>query len=73
MPGASLGYCLKGELTVRFKDGTEEVLRAGDAFYWPPGHTFFTDKDAKQDCMLIEFSELADIVAMKKGLGDATK
>jgi hypothetical protein len=72
-PAPHWGYLLKGELTVRFKDGTEEVLRAGDAFYWPPGHTFFTAKDARQDCMLIEFTELADIEAMKAGLGDAKK
>jgi mannose-6-phosphate isomerase-like protein (cupin superfamily) len=60
-------------MTVCYKDGTEEVLRAGDAFYWPPGHTFFTDKDAREDCVLIEFSELADFLAMEKGLGHTGK
>jgi cupin domain len=72
-PAPHWGYCLKGELTVRFKDGTEEVLRAGDAFHWPAGHTFFTDKDAQQDCVLIEFSELADVTRMEKELGHAKK
>ena len=72
-PAPHWGYCLKGELTVRFKDGTEEVLRAGDAFHWRAGHTFFTAKDAQQDCVLIEFSERADIAAMEKGLGQAKK
>jgi hypothetical protein len=68
-PAPHWGYCFKGEMTVRFKDGTEEVLRAGDAFYWQPGHTFFTDKDAEEDCLFVEFSELADFIAMEEGLG----
>jgi hypothetical protein len=62
----------KGEMTVRYKDGAE-VVRAGDAFYWPPAHTFSTDEDAKEDCVLIEFSELADFLAMEKGLGRTRK
>jgi hypothetical protein len=68
-PAPHWGYCFKGEMTVRYKDGTEEILRAGDAFYWPPGHTVLTDTDAAEDCVLIEFSELADFIAMEKGLG----
>jgi len=70
-PTPHWGYCFKGEMTVLYKDSTE-VLRAGDAFYWPPGHTFFTDKDAKEDCVLIEFSELTDFIAMEEGLGRDT-
>jgi AraC-like ligand binding domain len=31
------GYVVKGRLTFRFADH-EEVFRAGDAFYLPPGH-----------------------------------
>jgi hypothetical protein len=72
-PAPHWGYCFKGEVTVRYKDGAEEALRAGDAFYWPPGHTVFTDKDAEEDCVLIEFSDLADFIAMEKGLGDTRK
>jgi hypothetical protein len=71
-PAPHWGYCLQGEMTVRYKDGAE-VLRAGDVFYWPPGHTFSTDEDAKEDCVLIEFSELADFIAMEKGLGGTRK
>ena len=33
------GYLLQGEVTVTFGDGAEEVVRGGDLFYWPPGHT----------------------------------
>ena len=70
-PAPHWGYCFSGEMTVRYKDGTTEVVRAGDAFYWPPGHTFFTNKDASEDCVIIEFSELADFIAMEQGLGGA--
>jgi hypothetical protein len=72
-PAPHWGYCFQGEMTVRYKDGTEEVLRAGDAFYWPPGHTVLTDEGAEEDCVLIEFSELADFIAMEQGLGRGQK
>jgi hypothetical protein len=32
------GYVIKGRLRFRFKDH-EEVYKAGDAYYAPPGHT----------------------------------
>ena len=31
--------------------------------YMPPGHTFMTDKDAREDCEIIEFTEFAEIMA----------
>ena len=60
------GYCFSGKLVLRYKDGTEEVIRAGDVFYMRPGHTFFTDKN--EGCELIEFSDSADFQAMEKAL-----
>ena len=33
------GYLLQGELTVTYADHSEEVIKGGDLFYWPPGHT----------------------------------
>lgn len=33
------GYLLKGELNVTYEDGTQEVIKSGDLFYLPPGHT----------------------------------
>lgn len=33
-----VGYVLKGSLTVRMADGTEEVFEAGDAYVIKPGH-----------------------------------
>ena len=40
------GYVFKGALHMRYADGTEEVLEAGQAYYMPPGHTAWTtDQD----------------------------
>jgi hypothetical protein len=38
---------LQGELTVTYADETEEMITAGDLFYWPPGHTVRIGKDAE--------------------------
>jgi len=37
------GYVLRGSLHLRYADGTEEVTRAGDTYYWPAGHTGWTE------------------------------
>lgn len=34
-----VGYVLKGKVTIRMADGTEEVFEAGDAYVIKPGHT----------------------------------
>ena len=41
------GYLLQGEVTVTYADATEEVIRGGDLFYWPPGHTVRVGQDAE--------------------------
>ena len=46
------GYVLKGSFHLRYKDGREEVVRAGDLYCAPPGHTAWCD----EDCEVIEFS-----------------
>lgn len=46
------GYMLKGSIHLRYSDGAEETCQAGDLFYWPAGHTVWTDEDAA----FIEFS-----------------
>ena len=46
------GYIVQGALRVKYDDGTEEVLSAGDVFYLPPGHTAIVEDDLK----LIDFS-----------------
>ena len=46
------GAVLKGSIHVRYADGTEEGVRAGDVYYWPPGHTVWVDEDYEA----VEFS-----------------
>lgn len=41
------GYLLQGELTVTYGDGSEELVKDGDLFYWPPGHTVKVGEDAE--------------------------
>lgn len=41
------GYVIQGELTVSYADGTDEVIRGGDLFYWPPGHSVKVGADAE--------------------------
>lgn len=38
------GYILSGSITVQYADGTQDVNRAGDLYYWPGGHTGWTDE-----------------------------
>lgn len=39
------GLVLKGSIHVRYADGGEETVRAGEAYYWPAGHTVRVDED----------------------------
>jgi uncharacterized cupin superfamily protein len=36
------GYVIEGSMTIRYADGTEEELNAGDIFHLPAGHTALT-------------------------------
>jgi hypothetical protein len=38
------GVVLEGSINLRYADGTEETVRAGEAYYWPAGHTGWTDE-----------------------------
>jgi len=46
------GMVLDGSIHVRYADGSEEVVRAGEVYYWPPGHTVWVDEDYEA----VEFS-----------------
>jgi len=39
------GYVFKGSIYVRYSDGVEEKITAGETYYMPPGHTVWTDED----------------------------
>ncbi|MCX6253922.1 MAG: hypothetical protein NTV31_05525 [Bacteroidia bacterium] len=38
------GYMLKGSMNLRYDDGTEETVKAGEVFYLPAGHNASSDK-----------------------------
>lgn len=63
------GYVLDGEITVTYADGTNEVIKGGDLFYWPPGHTVKVTQDA--DVVLFspqhEHSQVIDHMLTKMG------
>lgn len=46
------GYILEGSIKLIYNDGTEEISKAGDLFYWPAGHTAIVLEDTK----LMDFS-----------------
>lgn len=41
------GYLLQGQLDVAYADGEQETVRAGDLFYWRPGHTVKAGADSE--------------------------
>jgi hypothetical protein len=51
-PCAHWGYALKGVMVVRYKDGSQEEVRAGDVYYLPAGHT----AEIREDFACAEFS-----------------
>jgi hypothetical protein len=51
------GSVMEGSITLRYSDGTEETTRAGELFYWPGGHTGWTEEGVT----FIEFSP-ADVI-----------
>ena len=46
------GYVIDGSLRIKYPDGKEETIGAGEAFYWPAPHTGIVDKSVK----FIDFS-----------------
>jgi hypothetical protein len=46
------GTVVRGSIHVRYADGREELVRAGEVYYWPPGHTVWVDEDYEA----VEFS-----------------
>ena len=57
------GYVLEGSIHIAYTDGTEEVVKAGDVFYFPAGQTGWT---TDEDVAWVEVSpakEYAEVAA----------
>lgn len=56
---------LEGSIRIVHGDGTEELARAGRAYYWPEGHTGRTH----EGCVFLEVGPVAEI----RAFGDHAK
>jgi hypothetical protein len=54
------GYITKGAIHLKYKDGNEEVARAGDLWHTPPGHTAWCNEDSE----FIEFSPQQEFASL---------
>ena len=59
------GQVLSGSITLRYEDGTEEVNRAGDVFYWPAGHVGWTVEGVE----MLELSRTEEIMPVLEHIG----
>ncbi len=59
------GYVISGSIIVRYADGTEELNRAGEIYYWPGGHTGWTDEGVT----FVEFSPADDLRPVLEHVG----
>jgi quercetin dioxygenase-like cupin family protein len=53
-----LGYVLSGGMRVLMDDGTQTDLKAGDAFFIPPGHD--AEVVGEEPCVMLDFAEDED-------------
>ena len=51
------GYVVDGSIQIEYADGTVECNRAGDFYYWPGGHTGWSDEGVT----FVEFSPAAEL------------
>jgi len=58
-PSPHWGIVLKGSIHLRHADGAAETTRAGELYYWPAGHTAWTDEET-------EFVEFGPVEPMRQ-------
>jgi hypothetical protein len=58
------GIVLAGSIHLRYADGSEEVTRPGEAYYWPAGHTGWTEEGVT----FLEFSPAAELTPVLEHL-----
>jgi hypothetical protein len=62
--GDHFGIVLEGEITVRYEDGAEETARAGELYYWPGGHTGWSDPGV----VFVAVTPLAQVEQMEEAM-----
>ena len=65
-----LGYTISGSLRVRMEDGTELVIRPGDAYEIPPGHDAWVEGSEAWDS--VEFTSARTFAMSPEELGERT-
>jgi hypothetical protein len=67
------GLLLNGSVRVRYADGRQETVEAGEVFYWPPGHTVWTEDgfESLQISLRAEMARTLTHVRAKLGLDGA--
>ncbi|MDP1857748.1 MAG: hypothetical protein Q8K82_03710 [Gemmatimonadaceae bacterium] len=58
------GLIVEGSITLRYTDGREETSQAGELYFWPGGHTGWTDTGV----VFIEFSPTAELTPVLEHL-----
>ena len=46
------GFVIEGRIRASYTDGSEEIVEAGDIYYWPAGHTILVEEAVR----MVEFS-----------------
>ncbi|HEX5171405.1 MAG TPA: hypothetical protein VFW11_19645, partial [Cyclobacteriaceae bacterium] len=66
-PSPHWGYVLEGSVLIKYADGKEENVNAGEVFYMPAPHTGLTQKGVKfiDFSPEAEFTQVMDHIAMK--------
>ena len=59
------GYVFKGKFKLRYTDGHEEIVSAGEAYYAMPGHLF----EALEDTETVEFSPKEELEETQEVIG----
>ena len=59
------GYVISGSMHLRYADGSEELSRAGEMYYWPGGHTGWTDDGV----IFVEFSPAEELRPVLEHVG----
>ena len=67
--GDHYGVVLEGDITISYRDGSEEPAEAGDVFYWPGGHTGWTERgvDFVAVTPLVQQEEIEQRIAAATG------